>query len=923
MAIDISNFRNVSTGLFELDREISHDAKAGAVAKGNSRLASRVRGWANSVVGNTSSPDPQKIQGRIEVKQAFLTALTRSEGTQNAQRALSKAGLPKDWASNSKPLTSRQISTLLSSAQHYRMGVVRQNESTLSTILPDEKDYFQRDLRSTIIKTVRDHEDYGRQVFTSKDIEGLRQKAYDQVRSTETEQARSRFPGLTHLMEQRQAHLPNEAQVRIRAHDLVNETRQLLSSEVQTATTGKAMRELEGTTVLLSKSAWNQEDLRALDKELSDHATDLNQTQGELSAQLHGLLSRGDALKTQLNELGVDPENPPSGLGEKPIGLMKQLNDVSERVSLTLALHEDMGRQLDLIDAKQTYLEAVRLNDPLSTRAVAHNNVVWAQAGLQLIADIREQVASGKLTLDAPANGNATDALAVITSSWKGLITEKEQAYTDSAAPQATSNVPLPSKKNKSSHPVIIGKQEIIAELRSVLAQAGFTSKQIDKLTNDKALRKAQLNALSVSPTWQTVERDMLIVRDGAVHSYKSKITPAQHLNERFKESYTVDGQVRGVTAGEADQPNHARNLKLSELFNSEGKRISAVVGHGVLDMWKIADPELRKKANAGAAKEVLELAVASNPRLCNTISKARAAGEPVKPLRVTHVSVNLISPDNLRSTPLFNALKSDYAEKDYTLAQFAAFEANSGQGQKLQVDGGEPVTVDVNAITFSFGINGIATDPKLSAVMMGVWPNVHAHNTANMVKLIGDLGEGEFGAVGTPPGGFIGEVYDLAKKAGNTEQLEKLRIQTDVVRQLFTSRAFMEGRGDTAKMGREILALQNLAEETLDILGIDDMAATMDKGCKSDKDRGGVTDAELKTKLIVQDLGGEVTSNARLVNDDQQALYTVSASSGQLENQRWNTGLGGSKEVGHLEERLPDLQVRAYLIGLGKFTSA
>jgi hypothetical protein len=138
---------------------------------------------------------------------------------------------------------------------------------------------------------------------------------------------------------------------------------------VQTATTGKAMRELEGTSVLLSKSAWNQEDLRALDKELSDHPTDLNQTQGELSAQLHGLLAQGDALKTQLKELGVDSENSPSGLGDELIELMKQLDDVSERVALTLALHEDVGRQLDLIDAKQTYLEAVRLNDPLSTRA--------------------------------------------------------------------------------------------------------------------------------------------------------------------------------------------------------------------------------------------------------------------------------------------------------------------------------------------------------------------------------------------------------------------------------------------------------------------------------------------------------------------------------------------------------------------------
>ena len=123
--------------------------------------------------------------------------------------------------------------------------------------------------------------------------------------------------------------------------------------------------------------------------------------------------------------------------------------------------------------------------------------------------------------------------------------------------------------------------------------------------------------------------------------------------------------------------------------------------------------------------------------------------------------------------------------------------------------------------------------------------------------------------------------------------------------------------------MGREILVLQGLAEQSLDLVKATDLAGTMSKGCKSDKDRGGVTDVELKSKLILRDLGGEMNPDEALRGDDQGVYYTVSASSGQLENQRWNTGMGGSKEASHLKDRLPDPEVRQFLSGLGKFAKA
>jgi phosphatidylinositol-4,5-bisphosphate 4-phosphatase len=104
-------------------------------------------------------------------------------------------------------------------------------------------------------------------------------------------------------------------------------------------------------------------------------------------------------------------------------------------------------------------------------------------------------------------------------------------------------------------------------------------------------------------------------------------------------------------------------------------------------------------------------------------------------------------------------------------------------------------------------------------------------------------------------------------------------------------------------------------------LVGATDQAATMSKGCKSDKDRGGVTDVELKHKLITEDMGGEVVRDRRLEGDEEN-YYVVAAGSGQLENRGFNTGLPGSKEAAKLTERIPSATVRQYLAGLGAFAS-
>jgi phosphatidylinositol-4,5-bisphosphate 4-phosphatase len=78
----------------------------------------------------------------------------------------------------------------------------------------------------------------------------------------------------------------------------------------------------------------------------------------------------------------------------------------------------------------------------------------------------------------------------------------------------------------------------------------------------------------------------------------------------------------------------------------------------------------------------------------------------------------------------------------------------------------------------------------------------------------------------------------------------------------------------------------------------------------------------ELKHQLITEDMGGQILPDARLEGDDQENYYVVATSSGQLENQLYNTGLAGSKEAGKLKTRIPDFFVRLYLSGLGAFAA-
>ncbi len=622
------------------------------------------------------------------------------------------------------------------------------------------------------------------------------------------------------------------------------------------------------------------------------------------------------------------------------------------------ALDLDLDKQIQLLQNKSEHITDLAMTHPLSDRALKLDDLIGARTGQALLDEISDRIDSGELVLTEEQD----NAFAEVRAIWRDRVDQLTQAYEDSDYDNLRS-IPAPGKHKDmglNEHPIVEHRKAMRKDLGDLL-KGVLPKREFERALSKSAFAKAESTALSNLDGWQPLQRNMVVMRDGVQRVYKSELIPAGNLHPGLapKNGY-------GTSAGVTDSEDHARNLKISLLKDPGGKTMTTLIGHGVLDMWNVEDPVKRQEANDKGAKEVLEVALSTNDRLRTELLR-EDRDDDAPPPRLVHVSVNLISPDSLRN----GVGPKAYREKDFTFNQFRAFENNAGE-KDLRLfhtgeDGGKESTevrVDVDPITFSFGINAISTGGREK--IMRVWDNVYEHNRENMVKFVGDLGntkDGGVGSVGARPGGFIGDVYDRLdsfhgarmrergefitamkhKKSGEIRSLSqssqdtrnqkdiqqaevlmaKLRDQTDLVRLMFNSEDFRSGKGDPAKMGREILVLQGLAEQCLDFVGATDLGGTMSKGCKSDKDRGGVTDVEVKSKLILRDMGGDMDPNQDLVGDDRGVYYTVSSSSGQLENQQWNTGLMGSKEAGHLKRRIPDPEVRQYLSGLGKFAKA
>jgi phosphatidylinositol-4,5-bisphosphate 4-phosphatase len=345
-------------------------------------------------------------------------------------------------------------------------------------------------------------------------------------------------------------------------------------------------------------------------------------------------------------------------------------------------------------------------------------------------------------------------------------------------------------------------------------------------------------------------------------------------------------------------------------------------VRHGVLDPWTAGGNTARRQAARSHADQVLHLAVEETaPAFKARLIQERNNPHPPQ-FKHTHVNFNLTTP--------VDRVVADYNEGSFTRNQFDAFAAHNGAKQYTILDAAsnanvQTAPVDVDTITFSFGVNDLAQDPGFFSRPLNnaAWNNVYAHDKANLEKLVGDL------QAGTAVGGSVGAVLDRLEQAaaGGDARAAALKAQiqeqVDIAREIFTSGDFRRGAGDPYKMVRHTMDVVDLTAEALEHLGDDTQAMTQSQGCKSNKDRGGMADVEIKAMKMIADLGGHVRPNETFSREDQ-AIYNVAlTSSGQAENQTWNTGLPGSKNAKEAAARINDPAAQSYAMGLEEHVKA
>ncbi|MDC6165082.1 inositol phosphate phosphatase SopB [Achromobacter xylosoxidans] len=902
MNMGIEQFRGIGTGRYDLDRTVILN-RDGGLQRGESVLAQRVKGWANKLASYLGGQQGRTGGASDRAIDHLRATLKRAIGASQADMTLASAGIIRG-----ERLTSRQITRALAVADQYRLYAVRSNERQLASAL---KGIDDPEVGRTLARLVRTHEHYGVGRLLANEVPNLAKRAARDVEQAREQRALQRYPGLAGyavankiglagMMRQGLDRVPGQV---LTAKHIVESG---CGAALTPANVKQALALLGRASELLGKTVWRQEDLQAL----------------------HGALS---TTRDQLETLR-------DGIAQAEISAGKTVAEPS----LTTAVLKDLEALKGLVERKMDGVVAMAMTNPLSRRAVLESNLQWASIGARIMASTSQAEPNPSIyarASDIPKSQTGESrqgALIGLSEKWQARQNVAQGKLRDCGI--FSDQIAAPRGKKDTTHPVVAGKADILRTLRQDLKSAGLSERRIAELTSKKALAGLQRDLLAEAGKWQQTSRGMVLNRNGVIRGYESVITPANLIQAPLARRY----ENAMISSKVTDGADGVRNLKISELRGADGARLAHIVGHGVLDMWDIQDGDARRGANAAGARQVLEAAVTGNAAFM-----ARMATPSQPPPQLTHVSVNLITPDSIRHLPLIRNLNPKFDELTFTRNQFRAFDDAAGQG-RLSISSPGPgaaggaggdleAAVDINAITFSFGINKLATSPFLGMIG-GVWRNVQDHNTRNMIKLIGDLGApGSRGADmrGAAPGGFIGKVIDrVSEKLGSpdlppgerarlTELIGDLRAQTEQVRSMFLDRAHEQAEADPAKMGREIVVLQTLADQALQRAGVDDMAATVSKGCKSDKDRGGVLDTEIKAKLALRDLGGDLRHDGPMAEQDRSIYLQVAAQSGQLENQARNAGLPGSKETPHMKDRIVDLQAMQYLAGLGAFAQA
>jgi phosphatidylinositol-4,5-bisphosphate 4-phosphatase len=945
MSIGLEYFRRAAA--FGGDRYVLDSKSNGDVELKKAELTfnGRVVAWLNNESFQHGTATQQDENRFFKLK--FYQALVKANGQEIADRAVQAAsGLNRDaWLASGMAYGGKQIKKVLDEAQMCRKSAWDQtnrnvrdflrpggefetvfNQQNMNLGLP-ASDVRDEQLRELFKYEVAADPRYGKVALGTQELGVIAQRAMREFEAQKREDFRDEYRGLANFVQN--GNTPGlhedarrffvELDARLDPNSANGDPLGTEPPAFRQAARG-TLSEISGVKDLLKEMSYTPEGMKALKDRLITRIRDLQVREQQLTTMATDDLPRSEA-----------------------------------GVQLLPDLVDEIRNQQQWLAAKAGFLDDLVHNDPLSHKAVAYSDLMWAHAAGQLI----DQAIAHIRKTGVPA-GQDTPAIIALTRAKDGFIRQKYAIYTGASTDRAVT--PEPAAQERA---LKLGKTQARDLLLDVFKEANLPQSEIDRLTSASALKAAKVAALNTNQDWAPISRRIVVTHEGKTGVYESNITPEFHINPEFQRNLSSDRPLDesgvphkprvGVSGDTTTDLDHARNMKVStiERVNPDDgtkETLDTTIGRGVTDMWDIKDPVLRARANRMGARSVLNAAISTNPRLLNEALRRAEANDP-NPVKLTHVDVLLTTPAAWRELPLISLASHDYHELTYAKEHFRAFKANTSASQggpvQFQVyDGRDPqnpttrrINVNVDAITFDFGINSMATG-HLVPDWVGGWDNVYEHNRVQMEKFIGDIGPGrlrpaerertglagqwlhnrkaQFGSLGAEPGGFIGSVYDRLDEnvPAQAKVRAEIRVQTNLVREMFTTQAFKRGNGDPAKMARHILNLQRLADKALGLLGVNDQAGTKSRGCKQDTDRGPVVDVENKFMIIEEDMGGHITPDQRLQGEVRQNYHNVAMASGQLENQRLQRAHGGSEEAYKLTDRMSK-EVRQYVTGM------
>jgi hypothetical protein len=582
---------------------------------------------------------------------------------------------------------------------------------------------------------------------------------------------------------------------------------------------------------------------------------------------------------------------------------------------LLACLGKELSRQLVFLRDKKIENHYARNSDPFSEKGIKNYGVLCSSlieelfnAALADVIKVKKEKYEKKIQKTASDDLNTYDEFDQFDSTFIEKLfdkyrpaikkfqekkkQEREQARSDIRFDILEGETPAKAGERL----VKKEKKEALEFLMKILEKIGFQDFETKKFIQGKETRNAMRQALNNQEP-KNEKRRIVTSLNGVVGRFD--IEAIYDDNWKSSADKCADG--------------FPRNCKIHRIYmiKDDGERILLrnFIGHGVLDAWAEKNGDKRIEANKNSGVKVVQKAIESNPRVIEISNDGYTP-------KIVHVSLLLVTPTPLPDIILPLELLPDVREKAYLLGQFKAFEdviQESKEKNLFKVNGTLP---DVEICAFGFGTNDLATGEHKSKITGG-WGYVKDQNDKSMQSFFGK--NFDIHQQGKIPGGLIGEVIKEIKgsKRLDAEQIQSylfdLITQTDSILKMYSKEDYKYSDDDPIKMNRELEELISTANEALAAIH-SNCVITLSKGCKSDKDRGGMTAAEILFNAIRKALGLPRLIYNQPLSEEEEDLYVAIAAL-FFDNQELNTGLRGNKADGR---KLP-LKKQAYVDGLEK----